>query len=242
MRASLWLSLAVSLGAAPAPCAEPGSTSSRETADEASGTGSTVGTTPDPCEAAALELSAPRGKVLQASRLALRWRAAERGPFEVTILDDRGEPVYTSTTYGHELRVMVSRGAGELGGPHDPELESGRAYRWRVVPRFAEDASRCPTVEFRLLGEEESLAARARFEAESKRLGVGDESRQPAGEIALARAYLEEGFYEEAEEVLESLRQRGWDDPRIDELLRDLFRKTDRTLSLGALSEGSPGE
>lgn len=179
----------------------------------------------DPCDRDHLELSAPRGRVL-GSRVVLRWLSDEDGPFQVTVLDEAGRSVYTASTFAHELRVLVGAGEGELA--------SGREYSWAVRPQGAEAAD-CPTAEFRVLTPEESGRAQARFEAAARELGVGDESKDPAAGMALARMYLEEGFQAEAEEQLVRLIDEGWDDPRIDEMLAELYRQQERTLSLRAM-------
>ena len=90
--------------------------------------------------------------------------------------------------------------------------------------------------EFEVLPEEEAAAARARLDQAAAELGVGDEAREPEGEIALARLYLDEGLHAEAEVVLAGLQQRGWDDPRIAELLAEIYRATGRALSLREVS------
>jgi hypothetical protein len=193
----------------------------------------------DPCAPSSLELSSPRGTVLQSSRLILRWRSTDGGPFVVTITDEAGEPVYTSTTFGHELRVMVNRGAGEMRGPHAPQLENGRSYRWNVVPQFAADPKACPRAEFRLLDERSSEADAAKFEAAARRLGVTDEARELEGRLELARLYLRDGFYAEAEQEMRRLQQRGYDDPRVPRLLTEIYRTTHRPLSLEDLQHPS---
>ncbi len=185
-----------------------------------------------PCDPDSLELSSPRGKVLQYSRLKLRWRARDPGPFQVRISTPDGRPVYQADTYGHELRVLVSSGAG---GSEAEEITAGGSYRWRVVPKFISDASLCPTAEFTLLPEGESEEQTARFEADGKKLGVGDEALEAGASVALARLYLEGGFDAEAESLLQGLREKGYEDPVIEELLTGMYRKTGRRMSLAEL-------
>jgi hypothetical protein len=185
-----------------------------------------------PCDPDSLELSAPRGKVLRSSRLKLRWRARDPGPFQVTISTPDGRPVYQADTYGHELRVLVGSGAGESEAE---QIRAGGSYRWGVVPKFVSDASACPTAEFTLLPEVESEEQIARFEAETKELGVGDEGREPAATLALARLYLDGGFDAEAEGLLQGLREKGYEDSAIADLLTGMYRKTGRRLSLAEL-------
>ena len=191
-----------------------------------------------PCDPDSLELSAPRSTVLQSTRLTLRWRARDPGPFQVTLSTPDGRPLYQADTYGHELRVLVDSGAD---GDGPDQVRTGGSYRRRVVPKFAPDASVCPTAEFRLLPEEESAEQTARFEAEGKKLGVGDEAREPGATLALARLYLEGGFDAEAESLLLGLREKGYEDRAIEDLLATIYRKTNRRLSLAAL-QAPPGE
>ena len=186
-----------------------------------------------PCDS--LELSSPHGKVLESGRLILRWRAADAGPFDVQILHEDGTPAYSATTFGHELRVLISRGEGAMRGPTGELLEAGRTYRWTIRPSHAPDGTNCPAAEFEILSAEQSAAAQARFDAEAKRLRAGDEAAEPAAGLALARLYMKEGFYVLAERELERLIEEGWDDPQIDATLRDLYRNSERRLSLEAL-------
>ncbi len=104
-----------------------------------------------------------------------------------------------------------------------------------MVPKFAPDPAACPTADFRLLTEGQSRAQTDRFAAEAEKLGVGDESREPEPTIALARLYLQEGFYSEAEQLLLRLRQQAYEDERIEGVLSDLYRRTQRRVSLAAL-------
>jgi hypothetical protein len=194
-----------------------------------------------PCDASHLELSGPHGRVLSTSRVILRWRPLESGPYEVKVLDPKGQTVYSATTFGWEMRVLVSRGPGAMGGPHPPELEPGKTYRWTVQPRFVTDPTECPVAEFRILSPEDSKAAEARLQAAARKLGVGNEETEPEPEIALAKMYVEQGFYAEAERDLRRLRERGWDDKRITAMLAEIYRKTGRHLSLRELeTEAAP--
>jgi hypothetical protein len=170
----------------------------------------------------ATELVGPIGTLLSASKLTLRWRSDESGPFRITVLDD-GAALFTASTYGRELRVI---------GADMESLRPGRTYRWTLRSEFARPDEPPLCAEFEILPDEAAAEARARFEEAAAELGVGDEEREPEGEIALARLYLDEGFHAEAEEVLTGLQERGWDDPRIVELLRQSYRETGRTLSL----------
>jgi hypothetical protein len=151
-------------------------------------------------------------------------------------MDDKGRSVYAADTYGHELRVLVSADSEAPSGGDENQVRNGGTYRWRVVPKFAPDPAACPTAEFRLLASDDSRKTGERFAAEAERLGVGDEAREPEASIALARLYLQEGFYSEAEALLQRLRQRAYDDERIEALLSDLYRRTGRRLSLAALA------
>jgi len=178
-----------------------------------------------------IELSAPHGLLLTPSKLTLSWRTAERGPFRVTVLDKEGATVYTASTFGHEMRLLV--------GSFPDALKAGRAYRWRVEPELSPGGPDPPYAEFSILDAEESAEAKARFEKEARELGVGEEAREPEGELALAKLYLQEGFYAEAERELERLVERGWDDPRIRTLLAEIYRKTGRAISLRELSTGT---
>jgi hypothetical protein len=188
------------------------------------------------CDSTDLELSAPRGNVLQSAGFKLRWRSNDRGPFHVSVSDEGGRTVFSADTYGHEMRLLVSQDEGGMGGPNEgQQLERGRTYRWRVVPEFVPDPSACPTAQFRLLGENESRKETERFAAEAKKLGAGEETREPEATIALARLYLQEGFYAEAEGLLLRLREQSYDEKQIEGLLSDIYRKMGRQLSLAAL-------
>ena len=142
--------------------------------------------------------------------------------------------MYGADTYGHELRLLTA-GAADSDG-EGGEIRPGSSYRWRVVPKFAPDPDACPRAEFHLLAADESNEKQKRFAAEAQRLGVGDEAREPDASIEMARLYLKEGFDAEAEALLLKLRQRAYEDERIDEMLSDLYRRTGRQLSLAALA------
>jgi hypothetical protein len=175
--------------------------------------------------------------VLQPSRLELRWRARDAGPFRVTVSTADGRPVYQAETYGHVLRVLVASGAE---GEDASQVKPGASYRWSVVPKFAADASTCPSADFTLLPEGKSERHAARLEAEGKELGVGDEAREPGATLALARRYLEDGFDAEAEDLLLGLREKGYADPDVEELLIGMYRKAGRHISLAELQAPPP--
>ncbi|MFN2433192.1 MAG: tetratricopeptide repeat protein [Gemmatimonadota bacterium] len=180
-------------------------------------------TAADSCAVSQIEASSPRGKVLDSEKLVLRWRAVVSGPYEVTVRDEDGRDVFTTSTFAHELRVLV--------GPMAGELAAGAAYSWTVRPASFGDAT-CPAAEFRLLSPQESAAARARFEAAAREVREGRDDAEPAAGLALARRYVEEGFYIRAEAELQRLIEQGWADPAIDRLLADLYRRTKRAISL----------
>ena len=190
-----------------------------------------------------LELSSPRGVVLESGRLVLKWRAADQGPFEVRVLDPDRRQVYGASTYGHELRVLVSRGEGTMRGPSADQLESGGTYRWSVRPTSAPAGEECPEAEFRILSAAESAEAQARFEAAAKRLGVGNEDAEPAAGLAMSELYRDEGHLVLAEAELQRLIDEGWDDPAIDRALADFYRSTGRERSLREMpgGGGTPG-
>jgi hypothetical protein len=229
--AGAWIATLLALAPAPACAGEktPGQASQRATPAGEESTGQApTGPAQDPCDPASLELSAPHGAVLDASRLVLRWRSTDKGPFLVSIQDENGKQVYRADTYGHELRVLVS----PEGASADTGLRGGRSYRWRVVPQFAPDPSACPTAEFRLLSEAESGRRAEQIAAAEKRLGVGDEDREPGATIELARTLVADGFYDEAERRLLGLVEKGYEEPGIKGLLEEIYRKGDRRLSL----------
>jgi hypothetical protein len=244
--AAFWPIALFALGSGPAPCGGApdvaGETDAvREAGDPpssrsaAAGPAADASSTAGPCDSTDLELSAPLGTVLRSSRLMLRWRSNEAGPFQVSVLDEKGRTVYAADTYGHELRVLMGGDGAVTPGRDEEQIRNGRSYRWRVIPKFAPDPTACPTAEFRLLAEDESREKTERFEAEAESLGVGDDSREPEASIALANEYLREGFYSEAEALLLKLRERAYEDERIESLLSDLYRRTGRPLSLAAL-------
>jgi hypothetical protein len=111
-------------------------------------------------------------------------------------------------------------------------LHPGGSYRWTLKSEFAKPQEPALCADFTILPEDAAAQVRERFETAAAELGVGDEAREPEGEIELARLYLAEGLHAEAEEILETLRQRGWDDPRIAELLAQSYRATGRAASL----------
>jgi hypothetical protein len=170
----------------------------------------------------ATELVAPLGTLLSGSKLRLRWRSDENVPFRVTVLED-GRTLFTASTYGRELRVI---------GTDMENLHPGGSYRWTLKSEFAKPQEPALCADFTILPEDAAAQVRERFETAAAELGVGDEAREPEGEIELARLYLAEGLHAEAEEILETLRQRGWDDPRIAELLAQSYRATGRAASL----------
>lgn len=160
----------------------------------------------------------PRGSLLNASKLTLRWATSERGPFRVTVVDDQGTPLFTASTFGHEFRVLVD-------SKFEGDLSSGRTYRWSVEPEVADQGPAPAPITFRILSPEETQAAETRYQEAARRLGVDNESKELDSRLALAELYLKDGFFAEAERELEWLVERGWDDPRIERMLAEIRRK-----------------